>query len=96
MGIRMRNRIQRIKEMGTNSISGKVIPRPPGTCRKIPSNSNSPVVIVMVLTMDRAGVANGDRCMGTRQQVKFINRITEYQLKHSRLLELCPPSCLIE
>ena len=53
--------------MGTNSISvGIEDSVPPGIWRKIPSKSNSPVVIVMVLTRARAGVANEERCIGTR------------------------------
>ena len=53
------------KDMGKKGSSGgmSVVPgdSPPGVCLKIPSYSNSPVVIVMVLMIARPGVAKGER-----------------------------------
>ena len=50
--------------MGGNGISSRsasVSSVPPGTWRNIGSKLNSPVVIVMVFRMERAGDANGVR-----------------------------------
>ena len=62
----MINRIQRMKVTGGKGISSKLLSNsvPPGCVRKIPSNSNSPVVMVRVLRMERAGEAKGVRWNG--------------------------------
>jgi hypothetical protein len=63
-GIKMRNMIQSKYDTGGKGTSSVMLPSsaPPGNWRKIESYSNSPVVMVMVLTMARPGVANEDLC----------------------------------
>ena len=47
--------------MEGNGISSALSLSPVGSCRKIESKSNSPVVIVMVLSKERPGLEKGDR-----------------------------------
>ena len=59
-----RKMIHRKKEMGAKGSSGGTSAgesTPPGVCRNMLSNSSSPVVIVMVLTMARPAELNGVR-----------------------------------
>ena len=64
IGMRMINTIQRKYETGGKATSrlGSSFGSPPETRRKNPSNSYSPLVMVMVLTIESAGVENGVRC----------------------------------
>lgn len=61
----MINTIHRMYDTGGKGISPSAatssISVPPGAWRKMPSYSNSPVVMVIVLRSARAGVENGVR-----------------------------------
>ena len=72
--MRARKKIHRMNETGRNGISSITSPGcvPPVRWRKMASYSKSPVVIVMVVTMDLPGVANEDRCNSTYSEFQIV------------------------
>ena len=61
IGIMITKITQMIKDIGGKGISSVSSLSPAGFCRKIESKSNSPVVMVKVLSRERAVVEKGER-----------------------------------
>jgi len=77
IGIKTRKTIHSTNETGGNGISVVISSEssalPPGNWRKMASYSNSPVVIVIVLTIARPGVAKEDLCMHQNNRMLQLN-----------------------